>query len=575
MKNRIPYIFKTCEAGVNSSYEPELVPDNQLAWMKNGTVRGGKASTRPAFVQALTLPSGNLQGISYCSFQGGMLVASIGGRIYRIRINGRDFAYDEITLDFINNPILNEAWMQETVGSLVIQDGQSNPIIYDGSSARRADPTGQTRDDGQAEVPIGKSMAYGNGRLWVAIGTNEVVAGDIKISDAQSELKFTETLYLSGGGAFYFGDRITGLGFVPSTGSSYGSLAVFMRNSVEAIRADVSFREQWSYMPGFIQTILTNTGCVSSGSIVSVNQDLFWRDSFGGLRSLRSAYRDEQGYGNSAISQEVRRITDYESLNRLSLSSSILFGNRLLFTASPYVNSYGSTSFRDLVSLDFATLATMSGKAAPAYDGEWEGLNATRLVTGVFNGKRRAFVTTLDDDGSNRLWEITEQDITDKYYTCTGSAQELQTSPIPMTIEYPKRDFGQPMSRKALDRCDVYLSNLEGNAGLAIYFRMDNTTQWTKWDEVAFNASMTDPSTTTPHTWLNIAKQDRNKVMTFSPPEEVDTISERHTNVGFLAQVRIVLTGKAKIDKVVCYARYLVDEQFADRPESVTQVYGE
>jgi len=138
----IPQIFSTCELGVSSAFEPELIPDNQLAWMKNGVARGGKASTRPFLKQRLILPTGVVQGVSYFSIQSGMLIMQIAGHEYRVRISNKSFSYEEIPLSFLNSAAIPEVWMQETVGSIVIQDGQSYPIIYVGSTARRLSVTG-------------------------------------------------------------------------------------------------------------------------------------------------------------------------------------------------------------------------------------------------------------------------------------------------------------------------------------------------------------------------------------------------------------------------------------------------
>jgi hypothetical protein len=556
----IPQIFDTCELGVSTAFEPELIPDNQLVWMKNGVARGGKASSRPFIKQRMLLPTGRIQGVSYFSIQKGMLIMQISGRLYRIRIANKSFSAEEIPLGFINSPALPEVWMQETVGSMVIQDGQSYATIYDGSTARRSDPT-------QSEVPIGRMMAFGNGRLWVAINDNELIAGDIKTRVFQSELKFTEGQYFSGGGAFYFPFAQRGLAFIPASGAAgYGALMVFGESQMQGVRADIASRDLWPDFPGFIQPVLLSSGAISHFSIVEANQDLFWRDGTGGIRSVRSSASAEvQGPGNSPLSREVSRITDFETVHRLSQCSSINFNNRLLMTASPFINIYGTTSYKNIISMDFAPMSSLRGKAPPAYDGQWEGINFVRLVQGQFQRVRRAFAVSTDDDGLNRLWEISESGTADVYEACGGGTIAPVESPVPMVLEYPSRNFGDPKRRKRLERCDVTLAGLDGETVLDVYWRADNYQKWSQWDDVSACSQTTDPATSVPHSWKNLQNQERPQVKTFSIPAGINDITERALHVGFEFQVRLVLRGKGRIFRTVAYASMLDEEQFADR----------
>jgi hypothetical protein len=514
--------------------------------------------------ERLILPEGLVQGGSYFSIQNGMLVVQIGGRIYRIRVGVRDsdFSYEEIPLTFINSPVLTTAWMVETDGSLVIQDGQSNAIIYDGSTARRADPL-------KSEVPLGRMMGYGNGRLWVAINTNEVVAGDIKTKIFQSELKFTETQYFQGGGAFYFPTEITGLRFLPSSGAAgYGSLAVFGLERTDMVRADIAYRDLWATMPGFIQPLLLSTGSIGQYGICEVNQDLYWRDGDGGIRSIRTAIADETGGpGLTPLSQEVSRITEYESVSRLPNCSAIYFGNRLIMTASPFINKYGQTSFRDLIALDFSPISSMRGKSFPSYDGEWDGLLFDLLLTGKFNRQKRGFVISTDYDGQNRLWEFVEGQETDTFYTCAGTAV-LTESAVPMIAEYPVRAWGNATEPKELQRCDVFLSDIEGGCTVAVYFRPDNSQRWIFWDRIEVCANVTDPEGTTPHVWKNLLGQERPQIKTFSITDERNLLTDKAQKIGFQFQIRTVVIGKAKVHGINVYAQPINQTQFADRDNS-------
>lgn len=558
----IPLLFDTEERGVSSAIAPELLPNNQVAWAMNASFRGSKVATRPNMVHRMYLPNGLIQGCEYFGIQGGMLVANIAGRLYRIRINGRIFSNEEIPLGFINSPTVKQSWMIQTVESLVIQDGQSDAIIYDGSIARRA---------GVDEVPRGRQMAYGNGRLWVAINANEAVAGDIRTGAAESELKFTEATYLLGGGKLFFSSGIKGMAFIPVTGQSdYGALLVFGASQTNAIRADITARDDWGRIPGFVTAILRSVGTASQWSITSINQDLYWRDSNGGIRSIRNALADEAGPGSAPISREVSRLTDYDSQQLLEFCSAVYFHNRLLMTSSPFLLPNGGVAWKDIIPLDFAPLSSMGGKSLPAYDGKWNGLNFVKLVGGEFRSKNRAFALVTDNQGVNSLWEFDNGNRADLVIDCSdgtsdGTSDITREHPITAFIEYPLRDFGQPNKMKRLERCDVWLSDINGEVDLSVYWRQDNSRKWLKWDEVSVCAKTTDPATTTPHVWKNLTTQYRPQFRTFTIPDFVNDVVKQAAQIGYEFQIRLVWTGRCRIDKMMAYAMLVENSDFTDR----------
>jgi hypothetical protein len=549
-------LFDTCELGVSSAVVPALLPSNQLAWGGNIDVRGGLPSTRPNISACINLPPGLIQGAEYFGVQGGMIVASIAGEMWRLRINANSFAVEEIPLGFVNSPVIKQVWMTQTVETLVIQDGQSDAILYDGSTAVRAV---------YPQVPRGRQMAYGNGRLWVAVDANNVLAGDIRTNSAGSELRFTEATFFSGGGKLFFTRPITGMAFIPVTGQAdYGALLIFGAGQTNAVRADITKRSDWADIPGFETAILRSVGAASQWGIVSVNQDLFWRDSNGGIRSIRNALADESGPGSAPVSREVSRITDFDSQRQLAFCSSIYFQNRLLMTASPYLLPNGGVGFKNLISLDFAPLSSMGGKSQAAYNGQWNGLRFVKLVSGDFNGKNRAFALTTDDDGNNALWEFGTGTRGDVAHECDGETVDVE-NPIKCFVEYPLRDFGQPKNRKRLERCDIWLSDVDGTLDLKVYWRADNSQQWLLWDEDTTCAKTTDASTVTPHVWKNLLSQYRPQFKTFTIPDDVIEQVGYAAQVGFGFQIRLVWTGQAKIYKVMLHATTLTDPDQANR----------
>ena len=547
-----------CIDGVNSAVRPDMIGQSQIAWGLNATVREGKPRTRTGIVQRLLLPDGRVQGAGYFSQGNGEMVFMIGGKPYRITMNGNTFSDMLLPLPFYNSEILPTAWMQETSGFFVIQDGQSAPIIYDGGNIRRSNIFNH-------EVPIGRQMAYGNGRLAVATDGHNLVVGDIT-DGVGSELLFTETGYLSNGGAFFYAQEISALAFIPSndTATGYGSLMVFGKRFTDSLRLEITQRDLWSTIPGFQIIVLDNIGSASQMGVTRVNQDLWWRDARGSIRSLRAAASDQESPGNSSQSREVSRIVNYETEAWLSQTSGLYFNNRIIFTASPFLMENGVIGFKNLISLDAAPLATMRSKAPPAYDGAWNGVNFVRMVKGTFNDQERAFAISSDDDGHNRLWEFTTNQRQDSYQISDGTTAVNVPRRIKSEIEFRRFGMDKPSQLKRITRADIYPTDIEGDVEVSLYWRVGNSTQWILCDTVDFCALRSDGTTSSPHSWKNLSSQQRSKIRSFTFPSTVDPITKLHTTVGYDFQIRLVWEGNMLLDRLDVWASELSEKRFSN-----------
>jgi hypothetical protein len=199
--------------GMNRGREPELLSDQQAHLLRNLSTRGGRVRSRPRLVKRASMPTGLMQGASVFKTNGKILSA-VGGRVYEI--DPSTWTRVELTGADSNNPKKPRVWMCETPGSIIIQDNQARPFIYDGVKFRRSD---------EDEVPVGSVMAFGNGRLAVAVNDGLAVRiGDIRQGEHQSEMKFTETYNLLGGGDFAFESPVRALAVLPvvDTGSGQG-----------------------------------------------------------------------------------------------------------------------------------------------------------------------------------------------------------------------------------------------------------------------------------------------------------------------------------------------------------------
>jgi hypothetical protein len=95
------------------------------------------------------------------------------GSCYQINVS------DEISGDV---PV----YMTQAEKYLIIQTGKDEPRVYDGYSVRRASYYGDEA------VPIGKQMAYGQGRLFVTVNEgSEIIAGDLVFGGSTTNVGIT------------------------------------------------------------------------------------------------------------------------------------------------------------------------------------------------------------------------------------------------------------------------------------------------------------------------------------------------------------------------------------------------
>lgn len=135
------------------------------------------------------------------------------------------------------DPISGEVpvYMTQAEKFVIIQTGQDEPRIYDGYVLKRAS------EYGSQVVPIGKQMAYGQGRLFVAINDgSEIVAGDLVFGGSTTNVGLTNStatnptvLTTSSNHGFSAGDQVTisGHSSSPPINSTYTIVSTPAANS--------------------------------------------------------------------------------------------------------------------------------------------------------------------------------------------------------------------------------------------------------------------------------------------------------------------------------------------------------
>ncbi len=467
----------TAESGVNSALEPDLIEQGQVAWMENAQARGGKPTRRPVFIERARLPSGVFNGAALVRSGNGRILAGFNGSIYQLAADN-DFIPKVVNTGNVMATHADLTFAETDRYVVVGSSGGTPPLIY--SAEQYAE---YARPD---EVPPCQAVAYGSGRVWAAQG-DRLYAGDIfQPNIDRSELRFDEIKYWAGGGYISFPSRINALVFMPASDSTtgFGVLLVFGSTWTHAVRADVEDRLAWASTVGFRTVVFPNIGCRSGRSVAIVNQDVFFRDQFGELRTIRQAVLDMDSAGSTAISREVSRVFNRDIGDFLDHASIAYWGNRLLCTSSPK-ESYFGTTFDSLAVLDFAPISSMRGKAPPSWFGSWSGYQFAQVISGRIDGVPRCFVVVADESRAHRLLEIVDQV---EEYDVTGEV----ATPVSCAIETRAFDMTNRFTLKRLQRADLYLSGLTGDTNVKIKLRTDYSADWMLWDEWQINVDGTD-----------------------------------------------------------------------------------
>lgn len=556
--------------GVQSGVVPDMVGRDQLAFAINTILRPNVPVQRPGIIKrALVFPDQATQtAFQKALWQGAQpyswgpttrqIIASVGGR--QFQINPRNFQVQEITLAGDPNPAFrNRAWMEQAEMFMIVQDGQSPALIWNGSSMRRASQKAQ-------EVPTGTVTRYALARLWVVLPDGRsLVGGDITPGPSgtaaygfrDAALKFTENTFVAEGGAFSVrGQQITAMQEIASIDTTLGQgpLQVFTSNGTASLNVPFD-RTLWKTVQYPVQTFsVLSHGALAQDSTIPVNNDIWYRAN-DGFRSFQVARREAGGssWGNVPMSLEMRRILDFDQTDLLGFSSAVLFDNRLIQTCSP-VKVYGlGTVHRGLVALDFSQVSSLARDKNPAYDGLWTGLQTLKILSMEVDGVSRCFIFAVDPMQNISLYELTTSALFD------GDG----TQRIPWTVEYGAFDwfenvrgtaFAPEKKLKQLIGGELSTSALAGTVNYDVRYRQDrnpNYRPWNSWSQCASQpcgiANCFLPAPNQP--------QYRRPALLPAPSNtECDPQTGRPYAQGFEFQPKIKITGPARIDMLRMFA---------------------
>jgi hypothetical protein len=485
---------------------PSEVDKNQVAFAVNASFRQSFVSPRPGFIQkdyetCLSITADNtlvtadqtnvtadgyseecysssgLTGVFQCALP---YIGDNGSTFILMLISGKVWLYDclqnsvqnlSATPDLENPSNILDGWMVQAENFVVIQDGQSAPLIFNGSNLRRA-----TID----EIKCGRVMAYVNGRIWYALANGfSFRATDIVYGDGTraSVLKQTENTFLNEGGDFAVPSDSGGITAMavpgnPDTSLGQGPLLIFTPRYVFSINAPVD-RDVWKNLNYPIQAIsLLTSGALGARSAITVNGDVFYR-AVDGVRSFIIARRSFNDWGNTPISNEVLNIIDNDQTDLLWASSAVVFDNRLLMTSQPRYNAEGVVH-KSLVVLDFDLITSLRKKFPPAWAGIWTGLDVLQVLKTENAYGDRCFSIARGLDGTIQIWEISKTEKFDN--NLADGKKEIQ-----WLVQTRAYNFELPFGLKRLDSGDIFIDSLDGDVSFNIEYRPDQYPGWIEW----------------------------------------------------------------------------------------------
>lgn len=560
---------------VRSALVPHGLRRDQLAWLANGTVRGGAISPRPGWGKAFdVLPNGLYQGSIVFEppvDNDPYLIALISGRVYKISFTG---TITDLSAQFgLTMPAnIAQAFLATGNGFVVIQagDGVTKPLFYDaydGDNLRRSN--GLTGSAATSELPAAFSMVFYEGRMWYSSG-RKYTAGDIedgpsgtpKYNQLDSILKVTENPLAFGGDGFIVPSQagnIRALLYTANldTALGQGPLYIVTRKQIYSLQVPVT-RTDWiaatsSNQP--LQTVVQiNNGAAGEDGIVHVNGDFFYQGLEPAIRSFAVATRWYGQWGNVPISNNENRILQFNDRNLIRRASGVYFDNRLLQGALPKQLPAGVVT-PALLPLNFDTISTLDEREPPSWEGHWEGLDILKLYEGDFGGRHRCFALAVSRlDASLDMFELSDTNQFDD----NGVDHQIR---IQWYFESPAFTFGEEFELKKLRSGELWVDRVVGSVDVLVEYRPDAQTCWTFWHrETVCSAKNCQEDVNTPCAYPDNSVHGpgyKFPIVFPEPPVACNQSGNRRpTDLAYQFQVRITIHGFMRVRGLILYAEH-------------------
>lgn len=564
---------------LQSTLNSNGLPRNKLAWLVNGTVRGGGIEPRPGQLNRGTVieSPGLYQGgcIYEPSSANPQIFFLMDGHLYAIVDVDNPTPLDLTALTGLAmNPTEPHGYFCQAERFLVVQSGDyaTPPLFWDGNNMRRSHgvdssqvsyPIDQTK---VSELPAAGPMDYYQGRIWYGIGRS-FGAGDIVGSSnsgsnspgtlyrfKDSVLRVTENPLCFGGDNFAVPDNSGNVRCITHLANinqqlGQGDLVVGTRNTVFGMQVPVT-RSDWinastnnqpkQYVIGF------NFGMVGDRGTVRVNSDLFYRTLEPGIRSLSMTVRNFSQWGDTQAAIEESRALQFENRALLSFSSGVVFDNRLLMTGLPILTANG-VIHQGIYPLNFDLISRISSKLAPVWEGMWTGLDVLQLFTANFGGRERCFALVISRlDKSLQLWELTDY-----------SYRDENDARITSIMEFPAFTWGKEYELKELLTMELWLDRVVGKVQAKAEYRVDSDAcwqPWHSWDFCAARDSCENELNPFCYTIAPLGPGYQSTMTLPHPPGLSNAATMRPAYIGYQFQPRLTLHGYCRVRGVYLHS---------------------
>jgi hypothetical protein len=586
-------------SGVNSTVVTTVASDSNpnglkrtaVAWMDNCTVRDGGITQRFGWNKIGTIPAlGQYQGsfIYVPDNQANYHIVVIDGHVWKVPTNNPGSAVDLSAMFGVSHPITDRVYFCQAEIFLIIQAGDDPgpvipgttdasghflPLIWDGNVLRRSKGITDVNATSASpphtnEIPAATAMCYYMGRVWYAQGRSysagDIVGGPtgtLAYDFRDSVLCVQENPLCAGGDGFMVpsnAGNIRGIAYASNINSQLGQgiLYIGTREEIYSLTVPVT-RTDWigadaNNQPLQVVALSTN-GWVNDRSIVAVNGDLFFQCLEPSIRSLTTAIRNFQQWGNVPISINENRLLQFTDRSKLWAASGIYFDNRLLQTGLPFQCPVG-VAHQAIIPLNFDVISTLDQQLPPVWEGMLEGMSILELTEGDYGGDPRAFATVWSEvNGTIELWELTN----------FARWDNDENHRVIWYIEFPAFTFGSETELKKLVSAEIWIDRLVGKVLFRWDYRPDGYVCWYPWIEYEECSQANNPGTVA-YPQGNQRESYRQMKTLSNPPIQCAPVMGRPSNTGFQFQVRLTIKGFCRVRGLFLKAEPIERKLFSD-----------
>lgn len=418
----------------------------------------------------------------------------------------------------------------------------------------------QTTGTNLNQIPPATCMAFYMGRIWYAQG-NTVTAGDIQGGPSgtsaydfeDSVLYVTENPLAVGGDGFTMpsgSDNITALSIPQMINASLGQglLNIGTANAWFTLQVPVT-RQDWiaantSNLPQ-INVIQMSNGPVNDWCVTSVNGDLWFDSNMPDVRSLLTAVRYFQQWGNVSLSSNEDYILSEVDTALMGNFSSVYFDNRRLGTTLPTQSNYGIVH-NAIIPLDLTTISTLEQQDPPNWEGHYEGVQILQLLIATFNGQQRAFAIVLSSQtqGQMEVLEFVAGQVGDN-----GNRIQWQATTAAFT-------WGQEFRLKKLVAAELWVDQLIGNADVTVEYCPDGSScfyEWAAFSVCSANSSQQGQDAPA-YPPIQFQPGIRKPIVLPKPPEAREGQNSRPAYILYDCQLRITVKGQLRLRGFMLHA---------------------